>query len=202
MPIHLRARRILLVMAASIALATPVLAQFSDSYNFLKAVRARDGNKVTELVTKPGSIIINTRDDKSSETALHIVTKGRDLNWMNFLISRGARVDLRDGQGNTALMLTSQLGFVEGAQALVASKASVDLTNNAGETPLIRAVQLRNAAMVQLLLNAGANPAKADTLAGLTARDYATRDLRAASILKLLDNAKPVKAKTFSGPKL
>ena len=36
-------------------------AQFSDSYNFLKAVRDRDGSKATDLLSKPGTVIVDTR---------------------------------------------------------------------------------------------------------------------------------------------
>ncbi len=175
-------------------------AQFSDSYNFLKAVKDQDGTKATEIVSKPGSTIIDTRDNSTGETALHIVTKRRDLTWMSFMLGKGAKTDIRDGQGNTALMYTAQLSFVEGAQLLLKRKAAVDVANNGGETPLIRAVQNRDSVMVRVLLAAGANPAKTDRLAGLSARDYAARDRRATAILKIIDEAQP--AKTMAGPKL
>ncbi|NJO35021.1 MAG: ankyrin repeat domain-containing protein [Rhodospirillales bacterium] len=190
-----------LVTFAVVAMTSSgAIAQFSESYNFLKAARERDGAKATELVSKPGSIIINTRDEKTGESALHIVTKGRDLGWMNFLLSRDAKTDQRDNQGNTPLMVAAQLGFIEGAQLLIKNKASVDLPNASGETPLIRAVQLRNGPMVQLLMTAGANPTKADTIAGMSARDYAQRDSRAASILKIITEAKVAKPTKSFGP--
>lgn len=177
------------------------LAQFSDSYNFLKAVRDRDGNKTTEIISKPGTVIIDTRDSSTGETALHIVTRERDETWMRFLLARGAKTDMRDARGNTPLMLAAQIGFIEGAQVLIAKRASVDLANSAGETPLIRAVQNRDAAMVQLLMASGANPNKADSGAGLSARDYATRDRRSAVILKILETTKPaVAAPKAAGP--
>jgi ankyrin repeat protein len=121
---------------------------------------------------------------------------------MNFLLYKGAKADTRDARGNTPLMITAQIGFVEGAQLLISKHATVDLTNSAGETPLIRAVQNRNAAMVQMLLQAGANPKKADNGAGLSALDYATRDRRATAILKILQDAKATTAPKQSGPKL
>lgn len=193
-----------MVMAIAFAVIVPSVAhaQFSESYNFLKAVRERDGNKATDIVSKPGSgsIIVNTRDDKNGETALHIVTKGRDLGWMNFLLARGAKPDMRDNIGNSALMITAQVGFVEGAQLLLKNGATVDLANGSGETALIRAVQLRNGPMVQLLMNAGANPARADTIAGLSARDYAKRDVRAVAILKILTETKAAKPAKSFGP--
>lgn len=190
----------LMIFACAMLMPGAAHAQFSESYNFLKAVRERDGAKATELVSKPGSVIVNTRDDKNGESALHIVTKGRDLGWMSFLLARNAKADQRDNQGNSPLMVATQLGFIEGAQLLIKNKANIDLANASGETPLIRAVQLRNGPMVQLLMNAGANPAKADTIAGLSARDYAARDQRGAAILKIITDTKAAKPAKSFGP--
>lgn len=186
---------------ASLLLPGIANAQFSDSYNFIKAVRDRNGAKATEITSKPGSVIVDTRDDATGETGLMIVTRGRDLAWMNFLLSRRAKADLKNKQGDTALLIAAQIGFVEGAQTLLRYNAGVDVANSSGETPLIVAVQQRQAAIVQLLLSAGANPAKRDSLAGLSARDYAVRDRRSTNILKLIESAKPVKASAISGPK-
>ena len=123
------------------------------------------------------------------------------MTWLNFLLARKAKTDVRDNQGNTPLMLAAQLGFIEGAQLLIDQRASVDLANAGGETPLIRAVQARNAPMVRLLLMAGANPRKGDSVAGLSARDYAVRDRRSAAIVKIIDEVKPTKtAAPKAGP--
>ncbi|WP_373487021.1 ankyrin repeat domain-containing protein [Blastomonas sp.] len=169
----------------AIALITPMAAtaQFSDSYNFLKAVRDRDGDKATQLLNAPGSTIVNTRDITTGETALHIVTQRRDATWMGFLLQRGANPNARDNNGITPLMVATSLRFVEGAEVLLSRKARVDETNSSGETALIRAVQLRDLAMVRLLLKNGANPDKQDTLAGQSARDYASGDFRSTAIL-------------------
>ncbi len=56
-----------------------------------KAVRDGDGTKVTDLLNKPGSTIVNTRDQSTGDAAIHIVTRRRDTTWLNFLLSRGAR---------------------------------------------------------------------------------------------------------------
>jgi uncharacterized protein len=176
-------------------------AQFSESYNFLKAVRDKDGNKATEIVSKPGSVIIDTKDNTTGDAAVHIVTKRRDLTWLSFLLGKGAKADARDRAGNTPMMLATQIGFGEAVNLLIGRRAQVDLANNAGETPLIVAVQRRDIALVRALLTAGANPKKVDRSAGLSARDYAARDNRAAAILKLIDEVKPAKA-AVAGPKL
>ena len=185
------------------AVVVPIAAQaqFSDSYNFLKAIRDRDGQKVTDFLNKPGSgaVIVNTRDSSTSEGALHIVTKRRDTVWLSFLLAKGANPDLRDAGGNTALMIAAQIGYAEGLALLIDRRANVDLTNNSGETPLIRAVQNRDIATVRTLLAAGANPNKADTSSGLSARQYAERDQRSAAIVKVIDEARP-KPKAKVGP--
>ena len=191
------------LVLAAVALVMPVAAQaqFSESYNFLKAVRDRDGEKVTATLNKPGSgaVIINTRDASTGDAPIHIVTKRRDTQWLSFLLAKGANPDMRDGNGNTALMLAAQVGFAEGLALLIDRRAQVDLGNNSGETPLIRAVQNRDIATVRVLLAAGANANKADRASGLTARQYAERDQRSVAIVKAIDDAKP-KPKVKMGP--
>lgn len=172
----------LLAMAAMM-LPSGAQAQFSDSYNFLKAVRERDGTKATDLLNEPGSTIVNTRELSTGTTALHIVVERRDTTWIAFLLQKGADPNIADKQGTTPLMLATMLRYPDGAEALLKKKARVDEANNSGETPLIRAVQLRDIAMVRLLLENGADPDHVDSIAGQSARDYASGDARAASIL-------------------
>ncbi|MBK5264249.1 MAG: ankyrin repeat domain-containing protein [Alphaproteobacteria bacterium] len=190
-------------LTAAVLIPGSAYAQFSDSYNFLKAVRDRDGAKATEFVDQPGTTLINTKDGQTGETALHIVIARRDAVWLNFLLVKGAKPDLADNRGTTPLMLAAELRFLDGAQLLLATGAQVDKANDKGETPLIRAVQLRDLLMVRLLISGGANSEKADTLAGMSARDYAKRDSRSPALLAALDTPKPaqdVKAEV-EGPK-
>lgn len=182
-------------------LAVPASGQqsFSDSFSFLKAVRERDGDKVTDLVSEPGSVVINTRDRGSGEGALHIVVRGRDLSWLSFLLGKGARPDIQSNRGETPLTLAAQIGWVEGAEQLLARRASVNLANGRGETPLILATQRRDLAMVRLLLGRGADPKRTDNVAGMSALDYARQDPRAGAVLKLLE-AKAAPARPVAGP--
>ena len=191
----------LFAVLVALALSAPAAAQFSDSFNFLKAVRDRDGAKATELLGKSGPTLIDTQDATSGERALHIATKRRDLQWMGFLIGKGARVDAKDRQGNTALLIASQLGFSDGVRLLLARGAQVDGSNSSGETPLILAVQRRDMETARLLLAQGANPKKPDSVAGMSARDYAERDNRAVAILKLIDETKPRVQRPVAGPR-
>lgn len=192
-----------LAAATVMMLAVPASGQqsFSDSYNFLKAVKERDGAKVTDLVGEPstGMVVINTRERGTGEGALHIVVRGRDLNWLAFLLGKGARPDIQSNRGETPLTLAAQIGWVEGAEELLARRASVDLANGRGETPLILATQRRDLAMVRLLLARRADPKRTDNVAGMSALDYAKQDPRAAAVLKLLE-AKAGPARPSAGP--
>lgn len=197
---------ILVALLALLALAipAPAQAQFSESYNFLKAIKDRDGEEASKFLNRPGTVIVNTRDRSTGETALHIVVARRDSTWLAFLLQKGANPNIRDKSGTTPLMLATQLRFVDGLRLLLAKKANVNQSNNQGETALIRAVQLRDTEMVRVLLQKGADPDRVDTLAGLSARDYATRDRRSAAVLSEIEKAdkkkKPSSNERFFGP--
>ncbi len=188
-----------LAAALALALSTPAAAQFSEQFEFFKAVEKGDGGEVKTFLDRPGSVIVNARKRDGGQTALHIVTERRDAPWINFLKQGGADVNLRDDDGNTPLMVAANKRFTDGVQLLLAYGANVNLANNSGETPLIRAVQLKDANSVRMLLAAGADPDQADHIAGMSARDYATRDRRAAHILRLIDENE-VEAKSVMGP--
>lgn len=193
--------RLIAAIATMTMLAMPAAAQFSDSYKFLKAVRDKDGTVVTDMVRTPGSSIVNTRDITTGETALHIVVKRRDAQWLSFLLANGADPDIRDADGNPPLLTAARIRFAEGIQELIDRKAAVDGTNSRGETALIVAVQNRDVPSVRILLAAGANPNLPDRIAGMSARDYAARDTRSSAILKMIDEAKAAKPKgPVAGP--
>lgn len=168
--------------------ASPALAQFRGAYGFLQAVESRDGTKATDAL-KDDPSFVNTRNPDTGETALILVAKRRDATWMRFLLSKDADPSIADRQGVTPLMHCALMNFAEGAEELLSAKAPVDQTNRRGETALVLAVQAKNAAIVRLLVRNGANPDKADHVAGMSARDYAKRDDRTGQLTALL-NAK------------
>ena len=191
-----RARRIKFLFPAAIAAAllvsAPAHAQgYSQGYLFLKAVKEKDGSKVLEMLHKPGSTLVDSRDITTGESALHIVVERRDLTWINFLLREGANPNIRDNKGVTPLVLATQLGFVDGASALITKGAQVDIPNSTGETPLITAVHNHDLQLIRILLKAGADPDRADS-SGRTARDYAARAGNDSSLVDIIDeNALP-----------
>lgn len=196
--------RVAALGAAAFALPMPASAQhFSDSYQFLHAIRESDGTKVMEMLNEPGTQIANTRDSATGETALHIVSQRSDIVYMRFLLQHNGNPNITDNEGNTPMMIAVQQGWIEGVQTLIRYQGDVNRANNRGETPLIRAVQLRNLPLVRALLDAHANPDQADVIAGRSARDYALADNRAPAIRRLMEEAPRVQTNpNVMGPQL
>lgn len=160
------------VPVLAVSLASPAAAQFqSEGYQFLEAVKDRDGDKATDMLNKPGTTIVNTRDITTGETGLHIVVQRRDVLWVRFLLQRGADPNIRNKQGLTPLQVATTLGFTDGVEALIKGGADVNVGDQTGETPLIAAVHQRNAELVRVLLEKGADPDHNDN-SGRSARQY------------------------------
>ncbi|MGB7406415.1 MAG: ankyrin repeat domain-containing protein [Pacificimonas sp.] len=187
-------------LVALATMATPGAAQFSERYEFFKAVKDGDAAEVKALMEKPGSVIVNSRERDTGQTALHIVTDRKDPSWINFLYQAGANPNVQDQQGNTPLHIASAKRFTDGIQLLLAYGARVNEQNSSGETPLIYAVQRLDGEAVRLLLRAGADAEQTDHT-GLSARDYATRNPRARRILDLIETVEAPE-QTVSGPVL
>lgn len=184
--------------------AQPAAAQMmGEGYKFLQAVRERDGEAVTKATdASKGGTIINTQEYTTGDTGLHIVTQRRDLDWLKFLLARGADPNKANNAGAHPLDVAVGLGWTEGAQFLLQEGARADAPGAGGETPLIVAVHHKDLAMVRLLIRFGANPNRAD-VSGRTARDYAAllgpESLIASEIAAASKAAAARKAQTY-GP--
>lgn len=171
---------------------SPALGQAlgTDGYQFIEAVKKRDGNTATSMLESHPRGFVDTKGD-GGETGLLIAIGRGDEQWTGFLLNKGADPNLAGRNGDTPLIAAAKVGFERAIEWLLGEGARVDGTNRSGETPLIIAVQQRNLPVVRQLLKAGANPDKSDAVAGYSARDYATRDNRAREILKVIESAKP-----------
>ena len=172
-------------------IASPAVSQglTSKGDEFLTALRESNGSKAMRLVEDSGFTVVNHRADDGS-TALHIVIRTRNSNWVGYLLANGADKNAGDKKGDTPLILAARSGYGEGAARLLMSGAQVDKPNRLGETALIVAVQQRQTTIVSTLLKLGANPDKRDHAAGFSARDYAKRDSRTKEMLKLIETVK------------
>ena len=189
----------LLAAALAALLAIPAAAQFqSEGYQFLEAVKDREGDAATEMLSKPGTQLVNTRDITSGDTGLHIVVARSDVLWIRFLLQRGADPNIRNKKGLTPLQLATALSFTEGVEALIKGGANVNVNDQTGETPLIAAVHSRNVALVRLLLEKGALPDHNDN-SGRSARDYV--DLMSGNTLLLQEFANADAKRAAAGTK-
>ncbi|WP_294123126.1 ankyrin repeat domain-containing protein [Sphingomonas sp.] len=192
-----------LVLAAAAIPATGQIAggfgvNHSDGEAFIEAIEKGDNNAAIPLIEQAGSRVANYKNYKG-DTALHVAVRKRELDWVGYLLKKGADPNIGDANGDTALIIASRIGFEEAATWMVQLGAKVDAPNRRGETPLIIAVQQRQPRIVEILLKAGANPDKGDHAAGLSARDYAKRDTRNPQLLKLIETVKSTK-KQAAGP--
>jgi uncharacterized protein len=200
-----RAYRLAAAAALALAASPAAAQQVSESYEFIKAVREADGNKLNKFLEDKTLRIINSKDRTSGEGALHIVAERKDSLYLRVLLAQSEiNVNLTDRRGNTPLLVAVQANWEEGVTRLIRARANVNLANAGGETPLISAVLQHNEPIVRALLEAGADPDKADFGGGLTARDYAARESRYPAIAKLLKDAPKggKRAGAVAGPRL
>jgi ankyrin repeat protein len=195
--------RLLMLCTALLAplIAAPAAAQFSDSYNLIKAFKDKDANAAIELLDKPGNTLVNSRDTDTGDGGIHIATRRSDLPWVGLILKYDGNVNLQDQQGNTALLLATIGRWQEGVDVFLRVKAQPDIQNRLGETPLLKAVQARDTQIVEALLKAGANPDLTDN-SGTSPRIAAARDPRASRIAELFETVAVKKNRIMQGPSL
>lgn len=178
-----------LALAGAALVPGPAAAQFmGPSYKFLEAIKKKDGEAVEKALGDGGPNLINTKDATTGDTALHLVTARRDIQWMTFLLYKGSNVNARNEKGVTPLSLAVGLNFVEGVELLLTNSARVNDPGADGETPLIAAVHQRSIGLVRTLLKAGADPRRADN-SGRNALDYAQLSDKGGTIASELETA-------------
>lgn len=103
------------------------------------------------------------------------------------MIRAGIPLELRDGKGNTLLMLAAYHGNRETVELLLAAGAEPDARNDRGQTPLGGVAFKGHAAIAHSLLAAGADPL-ADQGGGKTPAMFAAMFGR-EEVLTLLEQA-------------
>jgi ankyrin repeat protein len=182
-----------LLAVAAVALAAPAAAQVTgyEGAQFVKAIQDGKSDDALKLMQDHPSVV-NARDI-NGQTPLIASIESRAEDWTGFLLQQGADPDTPNGQGETPLMAAAKIGFQDAVGWLLGSGAKVDATNRMGETALIIAVQHRQVPIVRALLEAGADPDKADSAQGYSARDYAKRDNRTPELLRIIQSKKPAR---------
>lgn len=108
-----------------------------------------------------------------------------DLGRVQFLLEHGAKVDARDGDGNTALINATRFGYANIARYLLAHNANVHLTDLSKWTPLMYAAWTDQPEMVKLLVKHGAKLDARDSK-GLTPLSVAAENAKLKAAAELV----------------
>lgn len=90
---------------------------------------------------------------------------------------RGFPLDIRDADGNTALMLAAYNGQVETVAMLIERGADIDIPNSRNQSPVAGAIFKGEDEVVRLLRDAGADLDAGTPSARLTAQLFGKTDL-------------------------
>jgi ankyrin repeat protein len=100
---------------------------------------------------------VDARDYRGNTPLLHAASRGY-AGVVELLLDHGAAVNARNEQGWNALMQACTVGHLETAELLLARKSEVNLSGKeAGATPLMLACWKHAVALVDLLLQSGAD---------------------------------------------
>jgi uncharacterized protein len=156
-------------------------------------IRRGNLDAVRELLDR--GVPIEMKDPNFSQaTPLAFAVSRKKTDIAKFLIDRGADVNARDIDGMTSLIWAVVNSDPEMVDILVAKGADVNAIHS-GVSVLMNAISMNNEAMVDKLLNAGANPRVHDA----DALHYAIEFKRPAMVQKLLDKGADINARKQNG---
>ncbi len=149
--------QVALVVAALVALPN-----FLRSQDVFELLIKGDVPGAMALIEKtPGLVEAKAAD---GSTVLHYAAYGKDVNFVNFLLDKGARVDAQNPEKTTPLQVAASMDRAEVAAALLKRGAAIESKDDMGRTPLILCARERGqAATARVLLEAGAEINAVDT---------------------------------------
>ena len=120
----------------------PKLLDITKGINDAFLITAELGQKdvASFLLDKGAQINYQRPQDRAS--AIIIAAMNNKYKFIDFLASRGANLDIQDKFGNTALLTSCNMGFVETVKPLVKHGATLNIANFQCETPLMRLINL------------------------------------------------------------
>ncbi|MCH8861914.1 MAG: ankyrin repeat domain-containing protein [Proteobacteria bacterium] len=175
----------LAVWTVSAVFSAPSQAQFSDTWEFLKAVEEVDYLEMRNRIFKGANV---NRKNSDGFPAIVIAAEKRNQKLIKFLLDQGVKINATTTERKeTALMRRAEVGDFETLSQLLDLGADVDLRDKSGVTALMRAARNRKQRVVRRLLEAGA-AVDATDFTGKSALGYA-RDARARRVVRLLEEA-------------
>ena len=128
------------------------------AYKYIELEKVIDSISAGELVIRDinQSFVIGYNSRQVTSLKLAILLESKEL--VQYILSHGAQVNIKDLEGMEELYYAAEADNVEVVELLIAAGAAVDARNNFGCTPLHKAAKCGNTAVVEMLLRAGADP--------------------------------------------
>ena len=144
-------------------------------------------HKQSDEAVLPAMIDEALKQGSTLNQELHNATIARDSTRMEYLLKRGAKVDARDTEGQTPLMVAAKSGDLSVINGLLEYNANPNLQDNDGWTAAMHAVRLNEPKIFRLLgkFKANFNLTNKD---GMTALALAVFDNKANAAVAMLDN--------------
>lgn len=156
-------------------------------FSYFKRNEKNTLQKVQAFLEKYPNFNLNTQN-AYKQTALHLAVLYEKLDVLEFLISKGAQLEVKDIRGETPFFTASNLCVKEAMLILLKHNVNINAQNNDKETPLHLCAQKNAPAELLFLLERGANP-NMQNKNGDTPLHYVARHLfSATSMTYLLKN--------------
>lgn len=141
----------------------------------------------SDIATLPSKIDEALKQGSTLDQELHNATIARDSTRIEYLLKRGAKVDARDTDNQTPLMVAAKSGDLSVMNGLLAYKADPNLKDNDGWTAAMHAVKLNEPKIFRLLgkYKADFNIINKDNMSALA---MAVFDNKANAAVAMLDN--------------
>ena len=153
------------LLAASIVLATPLISPAASQpavkvskkveREFFHALRSNDFKKAEELIAS-GKVPVDFRN-KFDQTPLYYAVDANNVQFAQFLIEHGAKVNTKDYFGFTPLHEAVVRGSYKVAKLLIEKGADVNAKDKYGYTPLHLTAIYNRPKIAQLLIKHGAD---------------------------------------------
>uniref|UniRef100_A0A1X7TCJ6 Uncharacterized protein n=1 Tax=Amphimedon queenslandica TaxID=400682 RepID=A0A1X7TCJ6_AMPQE len=123
-------------------------------------------NSVQSLLSQGANVTYQDQDHWNEDTPLHIAALRGHNEVVSVLLSNGADPNIKDREGDAALIVSARGGDYETVKVLLDNGADpnieMDPDYECGTTPLMAAVSSKHHHVVELLLTKGADPNRMD----------------------------------------
>lgn len=130
------------------------------TYKLLQSVRQEDVGQVTKLIQQGIPLLINYRDPKNGECALHLAAQSNNEKMTKFLLQMGAFPNVQDFQGRTPVMKAAEYGHDKTVELLCKHKAELKIIDDDGKDVLfycLSASTNRHKRCLDIVLSHGAD---------------------------------------------